>query len=60
MENDDLANTYHLTIPRPEYLGGKYWNLKRLTPITIIFGKNGSGKSIPLRQIRKMNPELNH
>jgi len=39
-------------ITRPAFLGGGKWNLKNTTPITIIFGRNGSGKSILLRTIR--------
>lgn len=39
-------------IPRVTYLGGGHWNLSKLNEITVIFGKNGSGKSILLRQWR--------
>jgi predicted ATPase len=58
----DLSNevTYDLVVSKPGFLGGNSWNLKKLTPITVIFGKNGSGKSILLRQIRDKDPESNH
>ncbi len=54
--NENLSNksTYDLIILKPDYLGTSYWNLKELTPIAVIFGKNGSGKSILLRQIRNL------
>lgn len=39
-------------ISRPKWLGGGNWNLSRLTPVTVLFGKNGSGKSLLLRQWR--------
>ncbi|MGQ0791733.1 MAG: ATP-dependent nuclease [Nitrosopumilaceae archaeon] len=45
-------NQTELTVPKPPFLGGGNWILKNITPITIIFGKNGSGKSVLLRQIR--------
>lgn len=44
-----------LDIPRPPHLGGGVWNLRQLTPISIILGKNGSGKSQLLRAIKDMN-----
>lgn len=39
-------------VNRPQYLGGGKWKLKDLNEITVFFGKNGSGKSILLRQWR--------
>lgn len=54
------VDTYDLTIQKPNFLGGNFWNLKKLTPITVIFGKNGSGKSLLLRKIRDNNPSSNH
>ena len=36
--------TYDLEIQKPGFLEGSLWNLRKLTPITVIFGKNGSGK----------------
>lgn len=47
-----------LVIVRPSFLGGGQWRIRNRTPITIIFGKNGSGKSILLRSIRDSNPDL--
>jgi len=46
-----------LKIPRPTYLGGGEWNLQKLSPITVILGRNGSGKSQLLRSIKDMNSE---
>ncbi len=51
---------YTLKINRSSHLGGGFWDLKNLTPITVIFGKNGSGKSILLRKIRDIDPESHH
>lgn len=52
------ADVFDLSVKRPAFLGNNNWSLKQLTPITIIFGKNGSGKSILLRNIRDQNPDL--
>jgi len=52
------TDVFDLEIPRPVYLGDNKWILKKLTPITVIFGKNGSGKSILLRNIRDQDPDL--
>lgn len=49
--------TYDIEIPKPPYLGDTNWKLTQLTPITIIFGKNGSGKSILLRNLRDKDPD---
>jgi len=48
------------TIPRPDYLGGGRWTLRRLTDITVLMGKNGSGKSVLLRAWRDLSPEGAH
>lgn len=43
---------YGLLSPvRPPYLGGGQWLLEGLTDVTIIFGRNSSGKSILLRNL---------
>lgn len=39
-------------IARPGHLGGGEWNLTNLFPVTVLFGKNGSGKSLLLRAWR--------
>jgi hypothetical protein len=41
-------------------LGGGHWNLNGLGAITVLFGKNGSGKSLLLRAWRDASPETNH
>jgi len=51
--------TYDLPTIKLDY-PKREWSLKRLTPITVLFGKNGSGKSILLRKIREINPEIYH
>lgn len=44
-----------LNTPKPPHLGAGNWELKNLTDITVLFGKNGSGKSQLLRGIRTEN-----
>ena len=40
-----------LDIDRPDWLGGGQWMLRGLTDVTLIFARNGIGKSILLRSI---------
>ena len=48
-------------VPRPEFAGGPgNWVLHNLTQFTILFGKNGSGKSVLLRHWRDLNPDNFH
>lgn len=54
------VETYDLEINKPNFIIGTKWVLKNLTPITVIFGKNGSGKSILLRSIRDGDPGSYH
>lgn len=49
-----------ITIAKPNHLGGGNWILKNRTPITIVFGKNGSGKSLLLRDIASVDPDSYH
>lgn len=53
-------NTYDLNIQKPSYISGTNWNLRQLTPVTVIFGKNSSGKSVLLRTIRDTDANINH
>jgi predicted ATPase len=50
----------HITVPRPGYLGGAEWQLSRLRGINVLFGKNGSGKSILLRTLRDNDATSSH
>lgn len=50
----------HVTIPRHSALGGGEWQLENLTTLTVIFGKNGSGKSVMLRAWRDKSPNTSH
>ncbi|MCP4409273.1 MAG: AAA family ATPase [Gammaproteobacteria bacterium] len=43
-------------IARPGTLGGGNWSIQNLNSITVIFGKNSSGKSLLLRSWRNSNP----
>lgn len=44
-----------IEIDRPPFLGGGKWKLRDLTSISVIFGRNGSGKSQLLRNVRELN-----
>jgi hypothetical protein len=48
------------SIERPQYLGGQQWQLRGLTDITVLMGKNGSGKSVLLRAWRDQSPDRIH
>ena len=47
-------------VPRPELLGGGNWQLRNLNSITVVFGKNGSGKSLLLRAWRDRDVDNIH
>lgn len=49
-----------LSVGRPPYLGGGAWRLEGLTDITVLFGKNGSGKSALLRGLSSQAPDGRH
>lgn len=49
-----------IDIPKPGDLGTGHWNLSSLTTITVLFGKNGSGKSRLLRSWRDQDPSTTH
>jgi len=48
------------TVSRPSFLGGGAWHLRRLRGINVLFGKNGSGKSLLLRSLRDLDPAGSH
>lgn len=58
--NQMAVHTKEFTITRPSYLGGGSWIIKRATDITVIFGKNGSGKSLLLRELRNQDKDHFH
>ena len=48
-------------VARPDFAGGPgNWVLHNLTQFTILFGKNGAGKSVLLRYWRDLNPDNFH
>ncbi|HEY4100345.1 MAG TPA: AAA family ATPase [Gemmatimonadales bacterium] len=47
--------TQQSSVPRAAVLGGGAWQLADLTALTVLFGKNGSGKSLLLRSWRDHN-----
>ncbi len=49
-----------ISVPRSAFLGGESWNLIGLTDVTVLFGKNGSGKSLLLRAWRDSSVEDTH
>ena len=48
------------TIPRIAQLGGGEWHISKLTEVTVLFGRNGSGKSVMLRAWRDQSHENIH
>ena len=48
------------TITKPGHLGGNSWKLNNLSEITVLFGKNGTGKSLLLRNLRDQKKESYH
>jgi hypothetical protein len=48
------------TILRPDYMGGGVWTLGDMTDVTVLMGKNGSGKSLLLRAWRDQAPDELH
>lgn len=49
-----------IIISRPDFLGAGSWELRGLNNITLILGKNGSGKSQLLRSFRDKAPASSH
>jgi ABC-type cobalamin/Fe3+-siderophores transport system ATPase subunit len=49
-----------ITVARNDYLGGGSWTLTNLRDITVVVGKNGSGKSLLLRAWRNAAPQEVH
>ena len=49
-----------ITASRPAPLGGGDWSITNLKSITILFGKNGSGKSLLLRSLRDQSVDTIH
>jgi len=49
-----------ISVSKPPFLGNGSWNLKALNDITVIFGRNGSGKSQLLRLLRDINKQSFH
>lgn len=49
-----------IDVPRAVYLGGDSWHLSGLSDVIVLFGKNGSGKSVLLRSWRDTAPEMIH
>lgn len=47
-------------VPRPKFLGGGNWSLKKLGGVNVLFGRNGSGKSMLLRNLRDVDPPSSH
>ncbi len=50
---------YEQSVEIPSPLGGQ-WRLRKLTELTVLFGKNGSGKSLLLRSWRDAHVRVAH
>lgn len=48
-----------IIVNRPKFLAGQ-WKLRKLSAITVLLGRNGSGKSLLLRAIRSGDPACRH
>lgn len=55
-----VVYTKDISVNRPADLGPSPWQLSGLLPITIVFGKNGCGKSRLLRNWRDTAPDTIH
>ena len=49
-----------VNVPRIQPLGGEQWVLSGLSDVTVVIGKNGSGKSVLLRAWRDKDPDQAH
>lgn len=49
-----------ISVRAPAFIQGNNWELQNLNHLTVLFGKNGSGKSVLLRLIRDIDQETNH
>lgn len=49
-----------ISIRKPNWLDGEVWTLNNLNEVTVIFGKNGSGKSQLLRSFRDKDNKSCH
>lgn len=54
------VHTASVEIPRIPQLGGGNWKIENLTEVTVLFGRNGSGKSVLLRAWRDKSLENVH
>lgn len=50
-------NFTELIVPKPSHFGSGNLRFSQLNQLTVVFGKNGSGKSLYLRQIKNSYPE---
>jgi hypothetical protein len=50
----------NFSVGRPGWLGTGSWKLTDLTDVTVLFGRNGAGKSQLLRNIRDQNRQSRH
>jgi predicted ATPase len=49
-----------IIVDRPAHLGVGQWKLQELNHVTVLFGRNGSGKSFLLRNLLNQNQESRH
>ncbi len=52
--------TSSLSVPCPPFIGDGSWVITDISEITVLFGKNGSGKSLFLRKLRDQNIDGYH
>lgn len=54
------VHVLEVNVPRPPFLGGGNWSLKKLGGVNVLFGRNGSGKSMLFRSLRDVDPASSH
>ena len=55
-----MIHEVEINIARPVHLGAGEWKLKELNHVTVLFGRNGSGKSFLLRGLLNQDQESRH
>lgn len=55
-----MIHEQQIAVSRPAYLGGGQWTLQNLNHLTVLFGRNGSGKSYLLRSLLNQDQSNRH
>lgn len=55
-----MPHILDVDVSRPPFLGGGNWSVRGLRGVNVLFGRNGSGKSLLLRHLRDLDPSSSH